>query len=243
MKKCLRVKDIIDFDKDYDDKIFLTFDIDWASDEVLAYTLDIVEKNDVSATFFVTHDTPLLDQMKNNPKIELGIHPNFNFLLNGDFRYGKNYIEVIEYYLKMVPDAVSCRSHSLVQSSQILNSLSDLGIKYELNLHIPISTSAPFFPLWPIQHFNNKLIRLPHFWEDDTNAACEKNWDPLFYLDRPGLKIFGFHPFHIFLNMENMDRYLKAKPYYHDFEMLQDCVNESNFGTKDFLLNIIQSAK
>ena len=82
----------------WQDKIFLTFDIDWCSDEVLLYTLDIIEKYDIKATFFITHDTTLLERMRANQNIELGIHPNFNPLLNGDFRYGKSIDEVIKYY-------------------------------------------------------------------------------------------------------------------------------------------------
>jgi len=73
----------------WDGKLFLTFDVDWCSDEVLSYTLDIVEKYDINSTFFITHQTALLDRMRENPKIELGIHPNFNPLLNGDFQYGR----------------------------------------------------------------------------------------------------------------------------------------------------------
>ena len=80
----------------WEDKIFLTFDIDWCSDEVLSFTLDIIEKNNIKATFFVTHETLLLERMRDNPKIELGIHPNFNFLLNGDFRQGSSSKEVVQ---------------------------------------------------------------------------------------------------------------------------------------------------
>jgi hypothetical protein len=53
-------------------KIFLTLDIDWASDEVLEYTIDIIEKANVSATWFVTHNTALLQRLRSNPKFELG---------------------------------------------------------------------------------------------------------------------------------------------------------------------------
>lgn len=55
-------------------KIFLTFDIDWASDEVLEYCIDIIEKANVKATWFVTHETPLLERLRANPNFELGIH-------------------------------------------------------------------------------------------------------------------------------------------------------------------------
>ena len=43
--------------------------------------------------------------MRANQNIELGIHPNFNPLLNGDFRYGKSIDEVIKYYKKIAPEA------------------------------------------------------------------------------------------------------------------------------------------
>jgi len=71
-------------------KIFLTFDLDWCSDEVLCYTLEIIEKYDIKATFFITHYTPLLEKIRKNSNIELGIHPNFNYLLSRDFRYRQN---------------------------------------------------------------------------------------------------------------------------------------------------------
>lgn len=84
-------------------KIFLTFDIDWASDEVLEYCIDIVEKANIKATWFVTHETPLLGRLRANPNFELGIHPNFNPLLEGNFAYGKNYKEVFKVFFKYCP--------------------------------------------------------------------------------------------------------------------------------------------
>ena len=51
--------------------IFLTFDIDWADDDVIGDTIDLVEKAEVKATWFVTHQTPLLDRLRDNPKFEL----------------------------------------------------------------------------------------------------------------------------------------------------------------------------
>lgn len=122
----------------YRDKLFLTFDIDWCSDEVLSYTLDIVEKYDIKATFFVTHETKLLERMRNNPNIELGIHPNFNFLLNGDYRQGGSVSEVVRYYKKFVSDAVSIRSHSLTQGGSIFPVFEDEGFIYECNTFIPL---------------------------------------------------------------------------------------------------------
>ena len=58
------IKDIdINDSLSWQDKIFITFDIDWCSDEVLSYTLDFVEKYNIKATFFVTHETKLLEHL------------------------------------------------------------------------------------------------------------------------------------------------------------------------------------
>ena len=122
----------------WEDKIFLTFDIDWCSDEVLSFTLDIIEKNNIKATFFVIHETKLLDRMRANPNIELGIHPNFNPLLSGDFRYGKNIDEVVGYYKNIVPEAMSVRSHSLTQSGVIFPIFEKNNLTYECNTFIPL---------------------------------------------------------------------------------------------------------
>ena len=80
----------VDNASSWEDSIFLTFDIDWVHDSLLAETIDLVEQARVKATWFVTHDTPLLDRLRANQKFELGIHPNFNFLLEGDVRNGRN---------------------------------------------------------------------------------------------------------------------------------------------------------
>ena len=70
-------------------KIFVTLDIDWAADEVILDSLKLLEQADVSVTFFVTHRTPILERIKGNPKFEIGIHPNFNQLLNNENNYTK----------------------------------------------------------------------------------------------------------------------------------------------------------
>lgn len=118
-------------------KIFLTFDIDWASDFVLDSCINLVESVGVKATWFVTHETPLLERLRANPNFELGIHPNFNPLLEGDFAYGKNYKEVLRYFLNIVPEAKSMRSHCLGISSRILQEAKNLGITHESNICIP----------------------------------------------------------------------------------------------------------
>ena len=58
-------------------KVFLSFDIDWAHDEVLADTIKIVRDAGIASTWFVTHNSPLVQELRGLNGAELGIHPNF----------------------------------------------------------------------------------------------------------------------------------------------------------------------
>ncbi|MBK6792139.1 MAG: hypothetical protein IPG80_06265 [Anaerolineales bacterium] len=55
---------VVNEELSWKDKIFLTFDIDWAHDDVLNDTIDLVEEANIAATWFVTHETPLLSRLR-----------------------------------------------------------------------------------------------------------------------------------------------------------------------------------
>ena len=180
----------------WQDKIFLTFDIDWAHDDVLSDTIDLVELYDVPVTWFVTHDTPVLNRLRDNPRFELGIHPNFNFLLQGSEVGGRSAEDVIEKALETVPEARSVRCHSMAQNSVILNQFKEHGLEYDCNHFIPWHSGID---LKPWKHWNG-LIKVPDCGEDDV-ACIEEGDKPIVELGNlSGLKVFAFHPIHIFLN-------------------------------------------
>jgi len=58
-------------------EIFLTFDNDWAHNDIIKDTVNLVEEFNVCATFFVTDNIPQLERIKANSNFTLGIHPNF----------------------------------------------------------------------------------------------------------------------------------------------------------------------
>lgn len=217
----------------YVDKLFITFDIDWCSDEVLSYTLDLLEEHNVKATFFVTHDTPLLQRMKANPNLELGIHPNFNPLLSGGFRYGSTVAEVVSYYKKLVPDAVSVRSHCLTQGSIFDKVFKDEGLLYECNFFIPPHAGVinPYL-------LTSGLVKVPHVFEDDVSMVYDPSFNLNLYLNHPGIKVFDFHPIHVFLNTENMQRYENSRPVHRNHEELKKHVNTKR-GSQSILLDLI----
>lgn len=225
----------LDNEGSWRDKVFLTFDIEWADDNVLANILEIVEEADIKATFFCTHETKILARMRQNPKIELGIHPNFNFLLKGDFRYGKDIREVVEYYMKIIPDAVSVRSHCLSQSTLITDTFIKRGLKYECNTFIPATVGIP---LKPWRYYDNNLTTVPLFWEDDIHCLYGWDFNVDSFLKGNGLKVFNFHPVIVFLNSENIQRYRLLKEFYHDFNKLS--ANRNNgYGIRNFLMDLI----
>lgn len=212
-------------------KICLSFDIDWACDEVLNDVIDIVEESGVEATWFVTHKTPVLQRLRNNQKFELGIHPNFNFLVNGDFQNGKNLEDIVDRMLEIVPEAISVASHSLTQTSPLLEIFVSRNLTHDRNTFIPFYSNIELKP-WVLP---NGLIKTPFFWGDDEFLFGEPDLVFLYELiNKPGLRSFLFHPIHIFLNSENATRYKISRQYLSDYALLKNIVNLNSFGTKDF---------
>ncbi len=206
--------------------------MEWAEDEVLDFVLNLIESYKIPCTFLVTHETELLKKMKKNPLIELGIHPNFNFLLNGDFRYGKNIKEVIDYYKKIVPNALAVRSHALTESSIILKEFYLNGLKYDLNTFIPYSSGIV---LKPFVYFTGNLIKIPHFWEDDVHVLLDWSYCVEKYINYPGLKVFDFHPIHIYLNTSDINEY-----YEYKVNKVRKIKSSNKLGIRDFFLSLVE---
>ena len=194
-------------DNTWNSQLFLTFDIDWAHDDVLADTIDIVEVAGVAATWFVTHDTPVLQRLRDNPKFELGLHPNFDFLLECDDRNGRTAEEVVDRLQQLVPEATSVRSHSLTQSSKLLALFQRKGLSHDCNHLIPEQVNMELKP-WAMW---NGMTRVPYFWEDDVCASYQQNTPVEKLTMRHGLKVFDFHPIHVFLNTEELSRYERTR--------------------------------
>jgi hypothetical protein len=216
------------------DRIFLTFDIDWAHDQILQSTIDLVEQAEVAATWFVTHDTALLGRLRANSNFELGIHPNFNFLLQGDSQNGSNAEEVIDRLLKIVPEAKSIRTHSLVTSSPLLAMFKEKGLTHDSSIFIPADSGININPYLDI----SKVIRCPYFFGD--YSSCIKETKDIFFAN-DNLSIYDFHPIHVFLNTESILRYEKSRLYFNDPGALLEFRNINNHGVCDQLLRLLRN--
>lgn len=62
--------------------VYLTFDMDWASDKVLSDFYQLIKSYDLVGTLHVTHSTEFLETFRNDGALELGIHPNYNMCLS-----------------------------------------------------------------------------------------------------------------------------------------------------------------
>ncbi len=214
--------------------IFITCDIDWASEEVLADTFAIFEQYNVKCTLFATHDSEVVKNCNKNI-FEVAIHPNFNPLLEGKSTVSAN--EVIDKLLEIYPTAKGVRSHGLVQSSRLLSLYKQKSILYECDHFCPYQKIEPY-ALW------NGLLRIPYNWEDDIHYLHEKDFGALgVNLLSDDLLIFDFHPIHIFLNTDCEATYLQAKPYYHDYKHLKEYRNTQKKGVRDALITILEYLK
>jgi hypothetical protein len=210
----------VDAEADWSGAPYLSIDIDWAHDNVLADTIDLAEEYRVPVTWFVTHDTPLLARLRSRPDFELGIHPNFNFLLSGDGRAGRDAAEVVDRLMAIVPEAKSVRTHSTTQNSGLLDFFARRGLTHECNAFIPVQAGMALKPwrLW------SDLTRVPYSWEDDV--AClygpeSDAWPMSRLVGLAGIKVFDFHPIHVFLNTEHMDRYEKTRAWHRSTQELK----------------------
>lgn len=220
--------------------IYLTFDMDWASDELLDHFYDLICQLKIRGTLNVTHNTGRLMQYRGEDRLELGIHPNFNKLLNTE-EVHKDIQAIIHDILMVVPEAVTARSHSLVTSTYICKALSENGIKYESNIFYQPSEGIKIKPYKDIYN----MIRVPIIFEDDLYLSYTHRMPLDWYLSDAfyAPRVFNFHPIHLFLNTENMNRYHEAIIYLNDFKVLKKYQNRHSYGIYDMFIELIQKAK
>lgn len=216
-------------------KSFLTFDLDWAIDPVIDYTIDYLIEKKIQATFFITHFSPSVERIMRTSHFEIGIHPNFNPLL--DSSQTSSYKEVIDRFLDITGPVKVVRSHSLAQSSHIIEYFLQKGITHDCNLFIPYESKIRIKPWY---HWNN-MIRVPHFWEDDVNFMSKERVDPALICKNDSLRVFDFHPIHIFLNTYSPQHYLKSKNDMHNIQDLKNHINTEEKGVRDFFFNLLES--
>lgn len=224
----------------------ITIDIDWAPDWIISEVADILIKNKLKSTWFVTHETPEIKKMLEYPDLfELGLHPNFS---EGSSQ-GKNPKKVMSYLKKLLPNATSVRTHGAIQSSNLLQLMNeDFNIQCDVSIYLPETPS-----IIPHEIFFSKneksLLRLPYFWEDmdemNRPEPCFSFSNEKFHVD--GIKIFAFHPINIVLNCFEMADYITCKTNVKinacTYADLEDYVNKNKEGSGTFFKELVEFIK
>jgi len=219
----------------WENKSILSFDMDWATDDVLHYMLRLINKMGKKVVVFVTHKTDLLRDFRANDNIELGIHPNFNRC----FEVGGESVEnVLEEILNIVPEAQVSRSHSLTTSGRWLGLYKSAGLRYLSNYMMEWQEDIN-----PFRHVNG-LIEVPIYFADDgfifqEDISKETIGRAKYKAEKKnkGLKVFNFHPIHLYLNTPSYR--------YYDASKKELVINKNGLGVlslfEDFFLQKVES--
>lgn len=209
----------------WEDRIFLTLDLDWAPDFVISEISDHLRSREVRATWFVTHSSKEVEKLKCDHLFEVGVHPNFSPCLMGADG-APSVHEVVNEMRELAPSATSFRCHSLVQSSPLLELMATHGFLFDCNTFLPFTRIDSLFP-W---RYYGDLVRVPYCWEDDTwiSGACR---DPGEVAVAKGLRVIDVHPVLLWLNWLTLDVYRSVKTDLTNEEKMRQAKNpEVNTG-------------
>ena len=219
--------------------ICFTVDVEWAALEVLADLRDLFDQHGVRATFFVTHGGV------ETPGHERGLHPNFR-------RDGDTYkrlremcdetaltdegihANILSRTLSFAPEAKGLRTHSLYYDSTLLPLYRRFGLEYDCSYRLPLVEGLR--PFWK-QH---EIVEIPTYYADYFDLVTGATAFDLkaLALDRPGLKVFDFHPNLVYLNASNAAAYHATKSFYHEPGQLL-AARQPGKGTRTLLVDLL----
>ena len=109
-----------------------------------------------------------------------------------------------------------------------------LGLQYDCSYDMPFVGGLR--PFWK----THDILAIPIYYMDhiDIMSGATDFALECLRLDRPGLKVFDFHPNMIYLNASDDAAYQASKPFYHDPERLLAARNHGR-GVRTLLLKLI----
>jgi hypothetical protein len=192
----------------------VTSDVDWASEDAIRLQQEILDRYDVHATYFMTHESPALSEFEREGRITFGIHPNF---LPGS-SHGDSFDEVIDTVLGLAPNARCFRSHRYFDVTDVTHRLVERGIVYDSNVCTNLEPGiAPFL-------HESGLVRFPTFYEDGTHMWNREGWDFSAHEEAfrtPGIKIISLHPMVFAADVKTPEQWAELKRRYPPDAWLQ----------------------
>lgn len=227
-------------------RVFITVDVDWAPDWALRRLLQDLVSSGTRSTWFVTHQTPVLEDLRRHSDlVDLGIHPNFQ----AGSSHGESPSAILAECMRIVPEARTMRTHCLVQSTPILQTVVDeTPIRLDTSVYLRDARSVKVSAL-PLA--GGALTRVPYVWEDDLEFfAGDPLWDGgAFVAERedPGeLTVIDVHPIHYVLNSRSVAQYRELKRAVGDTRRVTEtdaaAVANRDAGAMTFIAGVIRSA-
>jgi|SRR3972149_1564394 len=203
----------------------ISIDVDWAIQPLIDDVSKILDNFKIHGTFFLTNKI----NYSNLSNHELAIHPNFEG--------STNFEAILEKTLRILPtnNCKGSRSHKLYYNSSLPQIYQKFGLEYDSNYILPnYEKPIPFF----IPH--SKILEIPFFFGDDALLTNNSNFNlNKIDLHDNGVKVFMFHPIHIFLNSNSIHSYQNIKNNYDNFEYLNSQKN-SKEGIRSFFIELLE---
>ena len=129
---------------------------------------------------------------------------------------GQVYAHVVETTRRFCPEATGIRGHSLFYDSELLSLYRKAGIEYDSSCSLPLMGGLR--PIWK----EYSILEFPVYYIDHFDLKSGRTGFELegLGLNRPGLKVFDFHPNIVFINASTDADYQACRPFYHDYERL-----------------------
>lgn len=90
--------------------------------------------------------------------------------------------------------------------------------------------------LQPVWRFGvGSILLVPYFWEDGNyfTYKLRVDFDSFTNTVYDGMRIFNFHPIHVYANTESSEHYRLIRPYYQDAEQILK--RRGDYGIQDVL--------
>lgn len=187
---------------EFDDVVAFTFDVDWAPEHILEDLFGLLEGLGAPFTMFATHDSPMVKKLAALPGCETALHPNL--------QDAKDEAGALAALRGSFPGARGVRVHRLYYHSGLLALFRAEGIDY-------LSNDLMYMRGGLEPHYDwSGLVRLPIFWEDDVHATVGGGDFAIGGLEVEGMRIFNFHPVHLYLNTSDFRQYARCKEQLSD---------------------------
>lgn len=172
-------------------RVFVTIDLDWASDSVIEEAMDWFDKNKIPVTVFATHESKAI--VERMATLEVGLHPYFS----PDSSQGSTPDETVETLSKIPINIPVYRSHRFLDSNQIREHMEKMGIKVSSNVCTDLNPVAPFI-------HRSGMLEIPIAFEDgcylERGHHLEDYHKILQLISESEIFVMVLHPMHFVLN-------------------------------------------